>query len=857
MNKREINKLSFENDFQENIKILKSYIIELLRKKEENIKNHTKEEVEKIIGPKPAKKETLFEKLFSKKENTQDKLDLHSKDNDEYIPQDMEIGESMWKPKRFAEIFPPFIWYYTTGKKSYFDSNTNLWSKKKQLKDIDIPTNINTNSHNYSGIIPDGITAIALPEWSLPDINTISYSWNIPPYFQTDQQNCIYLISEEKQYVSFNFYTSQNIPVDSPIKEDLENIIHSPLTRKTQNLLSYVSWSSPQEISKSIQTYIWDNKKYSTRLQWTLRNKSNKKNYIANLDKSDVLECFSANALLVWLCRRLSVPSRLVTWHMVDSVDTSWKSLLSSNTWHAWSEIWDDNISEWIRIDATPITQEDGSPSNENMQSPDENTESNLTEEEKQQADNSDWVDDNQWWNNNESWADWNSTWEENWESWEQGGEPNWESNGATDNNNSQWAWSPDTSPEDMLDDFIEQAKQDNLISQWDQLKKILEELENNNDKSDIKNTLDNSWLTDFAKDIVDELGNSEIIEQEKEEIETMQEEADVEAAIRNSLLDKEYKELLKEYADKIIEKIVEEKRKERSEMERMWFGEQELELYKMYKALEQELKPQVRQQIRVLEKILPANYKTVQNEDEYFSSGSNIWDIGKLINYTLIWDDKIFQRNKEKRESSELNMFETIIIDRSWSMWNFSDLGSALRETVKAAIIRAKVLEHFKVNFSIVFFDDNLEEVMSFGEKFSAKKRNNIPSRLMRAAQESGGTNIWEPLAYTMKSMKNYSKKNNLKSFGNISFLWDGEPVSWLQWEWLKSLIREIRKTWFGLTAYYINGSQQNRWKLEWYFWDEESGWTVLVLSIQELTEKLISSYNANLKHIIKRYTK
>jgi len=95
LNKREINKLSFENDFQENIKILKSYIIELLRKKEENIKNHTKEEVEEIIDPKPAKKETLFEKLFSKEENTQDKLDLHSKDNDEYIPQDMEIGESM------------------------------------------------------------------------------------------------------------------------------------------------------------------------------------------------------------------------------------------------------------------------------------------------------------------------------------------------------------------------------------------------------------------------------------------------------------------------------------------------------------------------------------------------------------------------------------------------------------------------------------------------------------------------------------------------------------------------------------------------------------------------------------------
>jgi hypothetical protein len=44
------------------------------------------------------------------------------------------------------------------------------------------------------------------------------------------------------------------------------------------------------------------------------------------------------------------------------------------------------------------------------------------------------------------------------------------------------------------------------------------------------------------------------------------------------------------------------------------------------------------------------------------------------------------------------------------------------LRESIKAAIIRAKVLEHFKVDFSIVLFGDRVDEVMSFGEKFSSK---------------------------------------------------------------------------------------------------------------------------------------
>ncbi len=59
--------------------------------------------------------------------------------------------------------------------------------------------------------------------------------------------------------------------------------------------------------------------------------------------------------------------------------------------------------------------------------------------------------------------------------------------------------------------------------------------------------------------------------------------------------------------------------------------------------------------------------------------------------------------------------MYETIIIDRSGSMGKFTSPGSALRESVKAGIIRAKVLEHFKVDFSLLFFDDAVESVMDF----------------------------------------------------------------------------------------------------------------------------------------------
>ena len=288
--------------------------------------------------------------------------------------------------------------------------------------------------------------------------------------------------------------------------------------------------------------------------------------------------------------------------------------------------------------------------------------------------------------------------------------------------------------------------------------------------------------------------------------------------------------------------------------MEKMWFSEEEIRLYKLYKELEKEVDKEVRNQIRKLEKILPEKFRTIKNEDEYYSSWWYIWNIGKLIEYQLTWNSKVFQREKEEKDKNEINMFETIIIDRSWSMWKFENKDSPLREAVKASIIRAKVLEHFKVNFSIIIFDTELEEVMNFNEKFSNKWKNNIPSKLMRAVMKSWWTDIWKPLTHALSSMDKYYRMNWLESFWNISILCDWEPTNWLTWNWLKDLVEEIRKSRFWLTAYYINWSKQNMNWLENYFWRGESWGTVLVSNVEDLTEKLISSYTKNLKNVIKK---
>ena len=299
--------------------------------------------------------------------------------------------------------------------------------------------------------------------------------------------------------------------------------------------------------------------------------------------------------------------------------------------------------------------------------------------------------------------------------------------------------------------------------------------------------------------------------------------------------------------------KIEDEKRRMKSDMERMWFTQEELWYYKEYKQLEAEVEPEVKKQIRELQKILPANYQTVRDDMQVYHSWISIsWT--KLVNFAITWDPKIFRRNKEVRESNEINMFETIIIDTSGSMWSFESPWSILRESIKAAIIRAKVLEHFKVDFSIVLFWDRIDEVMSFGEKFLSKGKCLIPSKLIRAAHVSWW-NSMEPISYVYQNMLTQFKKHRGKSFGNISFIWDWDLCGFRERSDLKAMIEDLRHRGFWVTAYYVS----NDWSdlLEYHFWDPEGWGTIYAWDSKELSKEIIEAHKTHLKKKIRKYIK
>jgi hypothetical protein len=310
-----------------------------------------------------------------------------------------------------------------------------------------------------------------------------------------------------------------------------------------------------------------------------------------------------------------------------------------------------------------------------------------------------------------------------------------------------------------MLDDFINKAKEESLTKQADNLKEALEHLEQAENKEQMREVLNKAKLEDFAKEMLDDLGNKGIIEEEKEALKNIEDEKELEKKLKESLLDPERKKKLEDYADIIRKNIEEQKRKLKTEMERFGFKEEELALYKQYKQLEKEVRPEVKKQIAELQKILPPNYLIQRDEENLYHSGSKL-DRTKLVNRKITGDTKLFHRSEIKQEVTEINMFETIIIDRSGSMGSFSSQSSPFFQSIKAAITRAKVLEHFKVQMGIVVFDDSIDEVMKFGETFSDRKTH-IPSKLMRAATKRSGGNSQEPITLVYSNMKRKMKES------------------------------------------------------------------------------------------------
>jgi hypothetical protein len=104
---------------------------------------------------------------------------------------------------------------------------------------------------------------------------------------------------------------------------------------------------------------------------------------------------------------------------------------------------------------------------------------------------------------------------------------------------------------------------------------------------------------------------------------------------------------------------------------------------------------------------------------------------------------------------------------------------------------------------------------------------------------------------------MKRKMKESWGKSFGNISFIGDGDLYNFNQVPQLQAMIKELKKSWMGITAYYINNEERKMPLIEYYFWPPEEGNTIYAKDSPDLSAKIIGNHRTKLSLLIKKYLK
>lgn len=239
--------------------------------------------------------------------------------------------------------------------------------------------------------------------------------------------------------------------------------------------------------------------------------------------------------------------------------------------------------------------------------------------------------------------------------------------------------------------------------------------------------------LEEFSKE--DDKDQFKEREEIMEKIEEVKSEKDLEDIEENEELPPNHEEEIREAMEKKKEQIEEERKKREVEMEKLGFRPEELNLYMDYMVIEREVEREMKWYVEKLAEILPKK-KDITYDGAYYK-GPKIKDRRGMVQKILTGRGNIYQR-PDITETPKPQLFLVLLIDRSGSMG-----GSKMTETLKTAVMFNRLSEVFNMPVSILFFDDEVEEVKTLAQDFSAPEAK-IKAKFMRAAQKNdSGTDI------------------------------------------------------------------------------------------------------------------
>lgn len=691
----------------------------------ESLVNGVKENIPKIQQepekPEEPQRDEAQEKLEEELEEYKDEAvppvtpgdpGIPPEDSDEYHTPSSPPWESEEEASShpYFEITPngtstkPMTGYYASGRKSHYDIDQKTWSKKKQL--VSYGANINGNERQtISATVGKGLTSIPIPNGYGLDMQSLKFTGDRPEIFR-DQNGCFYIKTDGGSTFSIDFLKENPVFSGSPIADDIVPIHRGQLSIETENAMTGLV-GSDLEKAEALRKYLLSKHFYpgdgdlqmAQALQLKLRSESAGDNYIQNLDKSEYLECYSANTLFIAMLRKIGIPARLVIGHRVENAKNG-KASINSTTGHAWTEVWDG--SAWRRMDATPRPKQ---------QKKDQKGDSNSPTQEAQDG------------------------------GIEGQGQPQ-----QDQPQQGQGSQSGESMPGQQMGEASDQDIAQGE-SQLDNAQQFSEHLEQ--EKQSLDQKLENAESFQDLKKLEQEAQESDLFDDMKQDLQDRLEakEEQMKEAIKENLDEMVQDGFLDEERRQELERQLEENKLEELDRIRQQI-ERESRLFNEYQDIKEEVAPLVDQWFDYFVERLPRQKEVELDEDSLTRQGAfNRHSVMKPRNL-------LFGTVKNPRvikPSIKPKFLASVMVDVSGSM-----AGEKLNMARKQLVFYNELFSRISSEFGFIryannIFSDNLVELKTYDQDYESPvrydwgdgTRSTIKTRLMQALHTQGGTNM------------------------------------------------------------------------------------------------------------------
>lgn len=227
-----------------------------------------------------------------------------------------------------------------------------------------------------------------------------------------------------------------------------------------------------------------------------------------------------------------------------------------------------------------------------------------------------------------------------------------------------------------------------------------------------------------------------------------------------------------------------EAKRREKLEMQKAGFREDERSNFLLYQQLEDSMYSHVQRFVKSMEQIIPRRKESVWGGEHF--SGAKV-NRRELVRRAPVGDER-FHMRVESAATGTPRLFVGLLVDKSGSM-----RGKKMEEARKTAIFFSKVCREMGIPFMGTSFGSRAEIFKTFRQDFDNPAERIKPKLIEATEANAGSTNLYDGLDKTIEAM-NQERRIVSDAQGLIFVITDGQANAGKTGTDLRNFIEERR---------------------------------------------------------------